>query len=54
MKTKRCNMCGRKLTNPESILRGIGPVCYKKYVRGHRPMKKTTTLSTAAHQQTLL
>lgn len=26
----KCGMCGRKLTNPESILRGIGPECWEK------------------------
>jgi hypothetical protein len=26
----RCGMCGRKLTDPESIARGIGPVCADK------------------------
>ncbi|MBU7018467.1 MAG: hypothetical protein HXS44_13230 [Theionarchaea archaeon] len=29
---KKCIMCGRTLTNPESIARGMGPVCYSKYV----------------------
>ncbi len=27
----RCGNCGRILTHPESIKRGIGPECYKKY-----------------------
>lgn len=26
----RCRRCGRKLTTPKSIERGLGPVCYKK------------------------
>ena len=26
----RCGRCGRKLTTPESIKRGLGPECYKE------------------------
>lgn len=26
----RCNLCGERLTDPESIKRGIGPVCAGK------------------------
>ena len=26
----RCGACGRKLTTPESIMRGLGPECAKK------------------------
>lgn len=26
----RCGRCGRKLTTPESIERGLGPECYKE------------------------
>ena len=26
----RCVVCGRRLTNPESVKAGIGPVCKKK------------------------
>ena len=26
----RCGRCGRKLTTPESIERGLGPECYKR------------------------
>lgn len=26
----RCRLCGRKLTVPKSVRRGVGPVCYKK------------------------
>lgn len=26
-KTGRCMICGRLLTNPESVERGIGPIC---------------------------
>lgn len=28
-----CLACGRKLTNPKSIERGLGPVCWKKWNR---------------------
>jgi len=26
----RCRVCGRKLTAPKSVERGIGPVCLKR------------------------
>lgn len=26
----RCGICGRTITNPKSLYRGIGPECYKK------------------------
>lgn len=29
--TGACSCCGRELTNPESVQRGIGPVCAAKY-----------------------
>lgn len=29
-KTARCRVCGRRLTNPESVEAGIGPVCSAK------------------------
>lgn len=29
--TGTCSCCGRELTDPESIARGIGPVCAEKY-----------------------
>jgi len=32
--TARCRLCGRKLTVPKSIMRGYGPVCYKKIFEG--------------------
>lgn len=28
--TGRCSRCGRKLEDPESIMRGMGPECFKK------------------------
>ena len=29
--TGACSCCGRELTNPESVKRGIGPICARKY-----------------------
>lgn len=29
--TGQCSCCGRELTDPESIARGIGPICAEKY-----------------------
>lgn len=29
-RTRECGRCGRKLTNPHSIARSLGPVCYRK------------------------
>ena len=26
----RCAVCGRKLTNPKSVVKGIGPICLQK------------------------
>lgn len=49
----RCMMCGRTLTNPESVARGIGPVCYKKYV-DKKGIRKKVILSAIEHQQTLI
>ena len=34
LKASNCLCCGRDLTDPESIKRGIGPVCVKKYGYG--------------------
>ena len=28
MGSTRCRVCGRLLTNPKSVERGIGPVCW--------------------------
>jgi hypothetical protein len=30
----RCFRCGETLTTPESIERGLGPKCFKKFVAG--------------------
>ena len=29
MSEVRCRRCNRRLTNPKSVSRGIGPVCWK-------------------------
>ena len=29
----RCAICGRPLSNPQSLRRGIGPKCYAKYFK---------------------
>lgn len=29
----RCQMCGRKLTDPESMVRGYGPECWSDIVK---------------------
>lgn len=29
--TERCGVCGIQLTDPDSIARGIGPICAQKY-----------------------
>jgi len=34
-KTGQCGMCGRKLTDPESIRRGTGPVCDGRWDKEH-------------------
>ena len=34
-----CNRCGRELTNDDSILRGIGPVCRAKLLRKYDNQK---------------
>ena len=26
----RCHICGRRLTDPDSVKRGIGPVCWRR------------------------
>lgn len=31
--TAHCQICGRKLTNPASIIRKMGPVCAKKQIQ---------------------
>ena len=49
MKTGKCSVCGRTLTNPESIARGMGPVCYRKY----RSVSRKAVLSAISCQQVL-
>jgi len=31
----RCRICGRLLTNPVSVDRGIGPVCWARIQQNH-------------------
>lgn len=30
--TDRCTRCNRKITNPESVINGMGPVCFEKHI----------------------
>ncbi len=34
VKPMRCQVCGKTLTNPTSLSRGIGPVCWNKIQKG--------------------
>lgn len=34
-----CNRCGKELTDPVSVRRGIGPECWKKRNLGERSEK---------------
>jgi len=34
MESTRCRICGRLLTNPKSVERGIGPVCWARLKAG--------------------
>ncbi|MBU7025753.1 MAG: hypothetical protein HXS48_02335 [Theionarchaea archaeon] len=45
----KCMICGRTLRKPESVARGIGPVCYKKYVGKVGIRKKQTVLSAIGY-----
>ena len=35
-----CGVCGKVLTDPESIERGIGPECYKEHTSSHHQTKR--------------
>lgn len=37
----QCGCCGRKLTDPESIARGIGPECYGKQTEAEHQTRQT-------------
>lgn len=44
MKTRiytHCLRCGRKLKNPEHMIIGFGPTCYKKINKSRLKMKKS-------------
>lgn len=43
LEEERCGHCGRKLTDPVSITRGIGPECYRKDTGSHHQVKDLTT-----------
>jgi len=46
--TTRCEVCHRRLTDPESIARGIGPVCLKKVEgQGRSEPQKQVVLGVA-------
>ena len=32
----RCMVCGRRLTNPDSVKRGIGPVCLRRLKKNQK------------------
>lgn len=36
---EECGVCGRELTDPESIARGIGPVCFGQLTESHHQVK---------------
>lgn len=40
---EECGVCGRELTDPESIARGIGPVCYGKVTGSQHQVKEPPT-----------
>lgn len=35
----RCRICGRELKDPESVKRGVGPVCWKKLIKKQSDLK---------------
>ena len=47
MNSPKCAKCGRPLTNPESIARGMGPECAGVSGSGHR--KSVPVRSTRSH-----
>lgn len=47
----RCRRCGRELTNPESIDRGYGSICWAKTIlREPMPNRKALTLEEFANE----
>lgn len=47
-----CEKCGRALKDAESILRGYGPVCYKK-IMPPRPKKTRAAKENQSSQRRL-
>lgn len=43
-----CVVCGRSLTDPESVARGIGPVCAKRVSESHTAISRATTRTAPA------
>lgn len=43
----RCGRCGRELTDPVSIMRGIGPECYEQETGSHHQVKQHTAATTS-------
>ena len=40
MEPVKCSVCGKLLTDPDSIKRGIGPVCYDNIVKDRQRERK--------------
>lgn len=47
MEESRCGRCGRQLTDPVSIERGIGPECYGAHTGSHHQVKGETATAAA-------
>lgn len=43
-----CLICGRKLTDPDSVKRGIGPVCWSKIEREDRRERQVKSIWSKA------
>lgn len=43
-----CIVCGKRLTHPESVARGIGPVCAKRIAESHIALTAPTAAPTPA------
>lgn len=47
---KRCRCCHRVLVDPESIARGVGPVCYGRVGRKEKRQTRNVVLSADAEE----
>lgn len=57
LQSVNCLHCGRALTDPESVTRGIGPDCYGKLTKSRHQRRDATpgeTIGTPAIEQTSL